>query len=218
MISNFKREFKMDPRAFLARGDSKTAVKTAVEAIRLTKSTDGSITHDNAQLAMDELANILDERLYYGEDGVVGMGELLSATTNALTSVTTTSMSTATSVLKAAKDAARLISADAVPEIVDRKDAHEEANAQNMAKLHVLGAKEGVAEGLTTLFGRAITGAVLNDVGSGLKKKVDAYQLYELVAAVVDSAACPMYTDVAAMYDTNLSFRFDFRSRCATLL
>ena len=109
----------MDPGAYSARGDSKTAVKAAVEAIRLTKSTDGSITHDNAQLAIDELSDILDERLYYGENGVVGMGALLSATANALTNVTTTTMSTATSVLKASKDAATTIGADAVPEIID---------------------------------------------------------------------------------------------------
>ena len=176
----------------------------------VTKSTDGSITHDNAQLAIDELVNILDERLYYGENGIVGMGALLFAGANALTNVTTTSMSIAASVLKASKDAAATIGTNAVPEIVDRKDAYDEANAQNMAKLHVLGAKEGVAEGLTTLFGHAITGAVLNDVGSGLKKKVDQYQLYELVAAVVDSAARPMYTNVAAIYANNLAFRFDF--------
>ena len=90
---------------------SKTAVRTAVEAIRLTKSTDGSITHDNAQLAIDELTNILDERLYYGENGVVGMGALLSAGSNALTSVTTTDMSNAASVLKASKKAAATIGA-----------------------------------------------------------------------------------------------------------
>ena len=101
------------------------------------------------------------------------MGALLSATANALTNVTTTTMSTAKSVLKASKDAATTIGADAVPEIVDRKDAYDKENAQNVAKLHVLGAKEGAAEGLTTLFGHAITGSVLNDVGSRLKKKVD---------------------------------------------
>ena len=113
----------MDPGAFSARGDSKTAVRTAVEAIRLTKTADGSITHDNAQLAIDELTNILDERLYYGENGVVGMGALLSAGSNALTSVTTTDMSNAASVLKASKEAAAAIGANVTPEIVDRKDA-----------------------------------------------------------------------------------------------
>ena len=82
----------------------------------------------------------------------------------------------------------------------------------------MLGAKEGAAEGLTMLFGRAITDVILNDVGTGLKKKVDAYQLSDLVKAVVDSASRPMYTDVAAHYAENLNFRFEFRSRCVTQL
>ena len=219
MINNFKRNNKMmDPGAFSVRGDSKKAVRNAVEVIRVAKSADGSISHDNAQLCIDKLSNILDERIYYGADGVVGMGGLLSAATNTLTAITTTDMSTAASVLKALKDAAAAAGANVLPEIADRKDAHDEANAQNLYKLSVLGAKEGAAEGLTTLLGRAITDVILNDVGTGLKKKVDDYQLSDLVKAVVDSASRPMYTDVAAHYAENFNFRFEFRSRCVTQL
>ena len=95
----------MDPGAFSVRGDSKKAVRDAVEAIRVTKSADESISHDNVQLCIDELANILDERLYLGADGVVGMGGLLSASNNTLNTITTKDMSTASSVLKVSKDA-----------------------------------------------------------------------------------------------------------------
>ena len=48
----------MDPSVFLARGVSKKAVRNAVEAIRVTKSADGSISHDNAQRCVNELTNI----------------------------------------------------------------------------------------------------------------------------------------------------------------
>ena len=47
-----------DPGVFSARGVSKKAVRDAMEAIRVAKSADGSISHDDAQRCVDELAHI----------------------------------------------------------------------------------------------------------------------------------------------------------------
>ena len=48
----------MDPGAFSARGVSKTTVHDAIEAIRMAKASDGSISRDSAQRCADELRTI----------------------------------------------------------------------------------------------------------------------------------------------------------------
>lgn len=166
------------------------------------------ISHDNAQLCINALTSILNERLYYGADSVVGMGGLLSQTFNSLTTITTTYMATASTILKASKDAAKL---GKESNITDRKDHHNEANQLNLYNLSVLSAKEDAAEGPTTFFGRAVTNTILNNVDAGPRKKVENHKLSDLAKAIVNSASCLMYTDVSGHHCKNVAFTFDFR-------
>ena len=124
----------MDSGAFLVQVEAKKAAKGALEAIKLVKSTDWTVSYTNAQLCINELTNTLTKRLYSDTDGVVDMSGLLDApveheddgmSENTLTSIRTANMTTAKSVLRASKDAAV---DDNEPEIVTRKDAIDEAN------------------------------------------------------------------------------------------
>ena len=59
------------------------------------------------------------------------------------------------------------------PDIDTNADAQDEADRQNMFLLAVMGAKEGVAAGVATIVGKAITDPILRTADSTTLKHVD---------------------------------------------
>ena len=66
--------------------------------------------------------------------------------------------------LVASRAAAKRASTDAStvePEIANKRDAQDKFDQQNVFRLAAIGVKEGVAEGITKIFGRYITNPIL---------------------------------------------------------
>ena len=108
------------------------------------------------------------------------MKVLKNETTNVLTDIKAGVAVTKAAVLKAARDkagAASTLSITFAPEI-GKDDTREEADQQNAFHLAVMGVKEAVAEGITTLVGEAITYPVLWTADGSDFRGVDEYQLH----------------------------------------
>ena len=69
-----------------------------------------------------------------------------------------------------------------------------------MFLLALIGAKEGMAAGVTTIVGSAITDPVLRTADSTTLKHVDKFHLYELMKAVIEGANRPATGDVRNKY------------------
>ena len=103
------------------------------------------------------------------------MAKLLDATNNTLTTRKNTDTYTIDTVLKAARDVATAAGKQAdgtptAPLIVTRTNAESVPDAQNLLTQAIIGAKEGITEGITALVGLDITDAVLrSDYGTNFK-------------------------------------------------
>ena len=180
----------MESSTFKIRGETKASVQASIEALTLVKNANGSYTHENAQIFKDEVGVILEAQFYHGDDGLHGMRGLLTGLPAiSLTTIKATSSATRATVLAKYKVAAAAIYTTLAPVETDIKtnaDAQDEADRQHMYILAVVGAKEGVAAGVTTFAGKEITDAVLCTVDSTTNKNVDNYTLHYLMQAVID--------------------------------
>ena len=119
------------------------------------------------------------------------MKGLLGATPNSLNKAKSTNVYTRASILKASKAAAKeatktakATSASALevePEITIGTDAQEEADRLNMFRLAIIGAKEGVAAGISAVVGTVVTDTTLRTADGQDFKTIDEYQLVDLI-------------------------------------
>ena len=89
-------------------------------------------------------------------------------------------------VLAASRAAAKRASTDdstVEPEIDNNSNAQDEADRQNVFCLTAIGDKEGIAEGITKIFGRDITNPILQTTDNSDFKSVDQYQIHQLFTA-----------------------------------
>ena len=66
----------------------------------------------------------------------------------------------------------------------------------NVINQSVIGAKEGVVDGITKLVGSDITDTILRTADGSDYKSVDEYTLFEVMKAAIDGADRPSATDV----------------------
>ena len=85
-----------------------------------------------------------------------------------------------------------------------------------MFRLAVIGAKEGVAAGISAVVGTAVIDTTLRTTDGQDFKTVDAYQLVDLMKAIIDGAERPATTDVRNMFVRLCSTQFDFRTKMVT--
>ena len=200
---------------FKIRGETKGSLQASIETLTLVKNANGSYTHENAQISKDEVGVILEAQFYNSDDGMHGMrGLLTGAPANSFTMIKATSLATHATVLTALKVGAATISitlAPVEPDIKTNADAQDEADLQSMYIMAVVGVKEGVAAGVTTISGKEITDAVLRTVDSTTNKNVDNYTLYNLIQAVIDGADRPATEDVRRQLRTIVATGSDFR-------
>ena len=86
-------------------------------------------------------------------------------------------------VLAASRAAAECASTDdstVEPEIANNRDAQDKSDRQNVFRLVVICVKEGIAEGITKIFGRGITNPILQTTGNSDFKSVDPFQIHQL--------------------------------------
>ena len=145
------------------------------------------------------------------------MKKLLDDGTNLLTQVKATDAVTAGAVLQASKDKAATkstISGNTVtPVFTKRTEAQEEADRLNVINQSVIGAKEGVTEGVTLKVGSDITDAILRTADGSDHKSVDEYTLFEVMKAAIEGADRPSATDVLDQVLEIIHHPFDFRKK-----
>ena len=213
----------MDAAIFKVRNQTKKDVQADIEGLSLSKNEGGSYTHEDAQVFINEIRAILAKQFFNAGDGTNGMENLLAnhaTAANALTERVSTETTTRQMVLAASKAeaaAAPMVEGVAVtPDIETNADAQDEADRKNMFLLSLIGAKEGVAAGVATIVGSAITDPVLRTADSTTLKHVDKFHLYELMKAVIEGADRPATGDVRIKYGQIVATTFDFRTKMVT--
>jgi hypothetical protein len=143
------------------------------------------------------------------------MKGLLSTATNTLTEYKATISIKRKDVLKDSKDAAPRLSSSSgtmvQPEIATNSNAQEEADRQNTYRLAAIGVKEGVAAGITKIFGKDITNPILRTTDGISFKSVDEYQLHQLVTAITERAERPETTTIRQQFVNIAGVVFDWR-------
>ena len=139
-----------------------------------------------------------------------GMAKLLEATSNILIDRKNMDSYNTNSVLQAARNvatAAATISATLLL-IVLRPNAKHFTQA-------IMGAKEGVTEGILALVGSDITNTVLRSADDNDYKRIDEYSLAKLLAAAISGTDCPATTNVLDQLLKVITYVFDFCKKCS---
>ena len=145
-----------------------------------------------------------------------GVKTLLEEEPIILTKIKETDVIDTDSILKTPKEEAATINAAAAagatpvtPKITTRVDAESEADRQNIARQAAIGAKEGTAAGISKHVGTDITESVLRKV-DGNKKKVDEWQLHEIITQMIAAADRPATTSILDALIEIQQWQFDF--------
>jgi len=120
------------------------------------------------------------------------MAKLLDNGSNLLTTVKSTGAITAGHVLTVSKKKADDLTASkgttVLPVFTKRIEAQEEADRLNVINQSVIGAKEGVVDGITKLVGSNIIDTILLTADCSDHKSMDEYTLFEVMKAAIDGA------------------------------
>jgi hypothetical protein len=206
----------MADACYTARATTKQQVLDGIEKLTLLKNENGQYTHDAILLLQKGIIRVLNSQFNPSDPGN-GMKKLLDDGDNLLTRVKATDAVTADAVLKESKDEAKLqstISGTTVaPVFVKRAEAQEEADRLNVINQSVIGAKEGVTEGVTIKVGSDITDSILRTADGSDHKSVDDYTLFEVMTAAIEGADRPSATDVLDQVLEIIHHPFDFRKK-----
>ena len=204
----------MAEAAYSARASTRSQVLESISELDLNKTENGQYTHDDAANFITGLKTIL-ETTYNLKDAINGMSQLLIEDST-ISLIKSTDAETFQSVLKKSKDDAKKESTTdnpVSPLFDDRGDAQEEANRLNLLSQAVIGAKEGTAQAITKIAGKDITDSILRTIDGTQQKSIDAYQLHELIAAVVQGANRPATADVLEMFTAVIAHQFNFQKK-----
>ena len=111
-----------------------------------------------------------------------------------------------------ANEEAASSAATIVAKITTRVDAESKADRQNIARQATIGAKEGTAAGISKHVGIDVTDSVLREA-DGNAKKVDEWQLHEIITKMIAAADRPATTTILDALVGLLQLQFDFRKR-----
>ena len=198
---------------FRVRTEAAERVRQAMEKHKLPKDSVGGYRYNDAVTFIENVEGVLEDE--YFENANDGMRGLVNLLPNELTSFKANVAITRADVKR--QSIADAPGGDATKaEITSNEDAQEEANRQNVFRLACIGAKESMAKEITARVGNSITNTILRHPDGIRMKKVDEYQLHELIAAVREGAARPdpieIRRQIAAIMDTV----FDWRETAAT--
>ncbi len=143
-----------------------------------------------------------------------GMEKLLNTGDNRLTLVKSTDAITTGSVIKNAKQNAKVLliltGKTILPIITTRVEAQEEADQLNFINQLVIGAKEGAIEAITKQVGSNITNAILCTANGSNHKSVDNFTLFDVMQVAIDGAGRPSTNDVLEQLLKVINHTFDF--------
>ena len=148
-----------------------------------------------------------------------GVKLLLAKTRNVLTDILETDVVNTDAILEKSREEAESANVEAVngvatifAEITTHVDAENEVDRQNIARQAAIGAKEGTAAGISKHVGTNVTNSVLREA-DGNVKKVDKWQLHEIITEMIAAADRPATTTILDALVELLQLQFDFRKR-----
>ncbi len=155
--------------------------------------------HDAILLLQKGIQCILQSQFNPSNPGK-GMEKLLNTGDNRLTMVKSTDAITAGSVIKKAKQNAKVLliltGKTVLPIITTQAEAQEEANQLNGTNQSVIGAKEGTLEAITKLVSSNITEAILRTANGSNHKSVNNFTLFNVMQVANNGADRPSKNDV----------------------
>ena len=204
---------------YTIRSTTSVAIKKGLLKIKLPKNDANQYSHNAVVLVGNQLRRLLTGIYNSGADGP-GMSKLMDSGDNALTLRKNTDTHTIESVLTAAKATAKKKGNDkdgkpTPPLITSRDDAEVEAARENLLTQAIMGAKEGITDGITALVGSDITDAILRSADGTDFKGVDEYSLAELFEAALEGADRPGASEILDQLVESITLQFDFRKKCS---
>ncbi len=160
--------------------------------ITLQTNKNGQYTQDAILLLQKGIRRILQSQFNPSNPGK-GMEKLLNTGDNQLTLVKLTNAITAGSVIKKAKENAKVLliltGKTVLPIITTQVEAQEEADQLNVINQSVIGAKEGAVEVIMKLVGSNITNAILYTANGSNHKSIDDITLFDVMQVAAGTAS-----------------------------
>ena len=205
---------------YTAKQTTRDSIVAAVSEVPLKTNSQGQYTRAHCIQHFLRIKTIAAEQFTAIDSSKNGMEALFDNGQNELTEIKTSSKANALTIMNdynkkiAAKSTATAGgTAVDVPDKMTHNQARQEAEDLNVAYQAVIGAKEGFAKGLTNSFGKDITDLVLMDTDGSTPKSVDAYQLYELEAIIMQNADRSSNRAARTAVAELLNFQLDFRKK-----
>ena len=177
---------------YTIRSTTSAAIKKGLQKIKLPKNEASQYLHNVAVLVGTQLHRLLTRVYNSGADGP-DMSKLMDSGDNALTLRKNTDTHTIESVLTAARAAAKAAGKQqdgtpTLPLITSQDDAEVDAARENLLTQAIMGAKEGITDGITALVGSDITDVILRSADGTDFKGIDKYALADLFDAALEGA------------------------------
>lgn len=205
---------------YTAKQTTRDSIVAAVSEVPLKTNSQGQYTRAHCIQHFLRIKTIAAEQFTAIDSSKNGMEALFDNGQNELTEIKTSSKANALTIMNdynkkiAAKSTATAGgTAVDVPDKMTHNQARQEAEDLNVAYQAVIGAKEGFAKGLTNSFGKDITDLVLMDTDGSTPKSVDAYQLYELEAIIMQNADRSSNRAARTAVAELINFKLDFRKK-----
>jgi hypothetical protein len=174
----------MAEACYMAQSTTKQQVLDGIKKLTLQTNKNGQYTHDAILLLQKGIRHVLQSQFNPSDPGK-DMEKLLDTGDNQLTLVKSTDAIMAGSVIKKAKQNAKVLSIltgkTVLPIITTRAEAQEEANQLNIINQSVIGAKEGAVEAIIKLVSSNITDAILCTADGSDHKSIDSFTLFNVM-------------------------------------
>ncbi len=200
---------------------TKQQVLNGIKKMTLQTNKNGQYTHDAILLLQKSIRRVLQSQFNPSDLGK-GMEKLLDTGDNRLTLVKSTDAITAGSVIKKAKQNAKVLSIltskTVLPTITTQAEAQEEANQLDIINQLVIGAKEGAVEAITKLVSSDITDAILCTADGRDHKSVDDFTLFDIMQVAINGADRPSTNDVLEQHLEVINHTFNFLKKISVNL
>ena len=205
---------------YTAKQTTRDSIVAAVNELPLKTNSQGQYTRAHCIQFFQRIKTVAAETFTTIDSNKNGMEALFDNGKNALTEIKTSSKANALAIMnnynkKIAAQSTATTGGTAVdiPEKMTHNQARQEAEDLNVAYQAVIGAKEGFAKGLTIKFGKDITDLVLMDTDGSTPKSVDAYQLWELEAIIMQNADRSSNRAARTAVSDLINFKVDYRKK-----
>ncbi len=197
----------------MVQATTKQQVLDGIKKLTLQTNKNGQYTHNAILLLQKGIRRVLQSQFNPSDPGK-GMEKLLDTGDNQLTLFKLTNAITAGSVIKKAKQNAKVLSISTgktvLPIITTQGEAQEEANCLNVINQSVIGAKEGNIEAITKLVGSNITDAILGTADGSNYKSIDDFTLFNVMQVAINGTNHPLTNDVLEQLLEVINQTFNF--------